>query len=138
MHKKGCCGSPVFPSFQWILQPISGNAIFYQWGNLLKRTRFLDTWVPQNHDRLFLGHRSTLRHQSSFIVRWHLSNVRRFLLQYSVLKKCKYGEKTLYTISVNPGLTRVHNRVTRTFETEQDCRSYRTCPWIKFIYLNNR
>jgi hypothetical protein len=53
MHKKGCCGSPVFPSFQWILQPFSGNAIFYQWENLLKRTRFLDTWVPQNHDRLF-------------------------------------------------------------------------------------
>jgi hypothetical protein len=35
----------------------------------------------------FLGHRSTLGHQSSFIVRWHLSDVKRFRLQYSVLKK---------------------------------------------------
>jgi hypothetical protein len=53
-------------------------------------------------------------------------------------KNCKYGEKTLYTISVNPRLPWVHNRVTETFETEHDCRSYRACPWIKFIYLNNR
>jgi hypothetical protein len=53
-------------------------------------------------------------------------------------KNCKYGEKSLYTSSVNPGLIWVHNRVTKTFENEQDHRSYRTCPWIKLIYLNNR
>jgi hypothetical protein len=32
MHEKGCCGSPVFPSFQWIVQPILGNAFFLPGG----------------------------------------------------------------------------------------------------------
>jgi hypothetical protein len=50
MHKKGCCGSPVFPRFQWILQPISGNAIFYQWEKLLENSlsRHLGPSKPQS------------------------------------------------------------------------------------------
>ena len=52
----------------------------------------------------FLGHRSTLQHQSSLIVRWHLSDVRRFLHQYSVLKKLQIWRENAVCNQCQPRL----------------------------------